>query len=171
MIGQIAAAGIGGGMKALGSIAGGIMGANSARKQKNMIKEQQKQNQTWYDKRYNENSTERADAVSALEKMRSAMNDRTKAAQGVSAVMGGTMEGEALEKQAQTNAMGNTISEIAKAGEARKESIEGTYMARSADLSSQLLEMERNKAAQMSQAVQGVANAGGGIAGGLLGGK
>lgn len=160
MIGQIAAAGIGGGIKALGSIAGGIMGASSARKQRNMIKEQQKQNQAWYDKRYNENSTERADAVSALEKMRGALNERIKAAQSTSTVMGGTMESEALEKQAQTNALGGTISEIAKAGEARKDSIEGTYMSRDADLNSQLLATERNKATQISQAVGGVGDMG-----------
>ena len=92
---------VGGALKVGGAIAGGIMGAKSARKQARMIADEKNKNQAWFDRRYNEDSTQRAEAQAAITKMREAMKDRTAAAAGTSAVMGGTEESMAIEKEAQ----------------------------------------------------------------------
>lgn len=162
MIGSI----IGGAMKIGGAVAGGVMGAKSARKQARMIAEEKSKNQAWFDRRYNEDSTQRADAQAAITRMRDVMKERTSA--GEAAVMGGTEESVAAEKEAQNKALAETTSNIVVNGEARKDSIEAQYQSRDAQLGQMQLDAERQKAASMAGAISGVAGVGGGIAEGLL---
>lgn len=164
MIGSI----IGGAMKIGGAVAGGVMGAKSARKQARMIAEEKSKNQAWFDRRYNEDSTQRADAQAAITRMRDVMKERSAASAGAAAVMGGAEESVAAEKEAQNKALAETTSNIVVNGEARKDSIEAQYQSRDAQLGQMQLDMERQKAANMAGAIGGVAGAGGGIAGGLL---
>lgn len=164
MIGSI----IGGAMKIGGAVAGGVMGAKSARKQARMIAEEKSKNQAWFDRRYNEDSTQRADAQAAITRMRDVMKERTSASAGAAAVMGGTEESVAAEKEAQNKALAETTSNIVVNGEARKDSIEAQYQSRDAQLGQMQLDAERQKAASMAGAISGVAGVGGGIAEGLL---
>ena len=62
MIGSI----IGAGMQAAGAIWGGISASKSAKKVTQSIERQQQENQDWYDRRYNEDATQRADAQRLL---------------------------------------------------------------------------------------------------------
>lgn len=164
MIGSI----LGGALKIGGSIAGGIMGAGSARKQARMIADEKKKNQAWFDRRYNEDSTQRADAQAAITKMRETMKERTAAAAGTAAVMGGTEESMAIEKEAQNKAMAETLSNIAINGEARKDAIEAQYQARDAELFGAQLSNEQQKANNIAGAVSGMASAGSGIMNSIL---
>lgn len=159
---------IGGALKIGGSIAGGIMGSKSARKQARMIAGEKSKNQAWFDRRYNEDSTQRAEAQAAITKMRETMKARTAAAAGTAAVMGGTEESMAVEKEAQNKAMAETMSNIAINGEARKDSIEAQYQARDAQLFDAQLGNERQKANNIAGAVGGVASAGSGIISSIL---
>ena len=83
MIGSI----IGAGMQAAGAIWGGISAAKSAKKVKQNIEEQKQKNQDWYDRRYNEDPTQRADAVRLLTMTEESIKKRNKAAAGSAAVM------------------------------------------------------------------------------------
>ena len=62
MIGSLVSAGLG--------AVGGILGASSKNKlikqQMRMLEQQKKENQDWYDRRYNEDATQRADAQRLL---------------------------------------------------------------------------------------------------------
>lgn len=147
------------------------MGAKSARKQARMIAGEKSKNQAWFDRRYNEDSTQRADAQAAITKMRDTMKDRTAAAAGTAAVMGGTEESMAIEKEAQNKALAETMSNIAINGEARKDSIEAQYQARDAQLFDAQLGNEQQKANNIAGAVGGAASAGAGIAGSIFPGK
>ena len=51
---------VGGALKVGGAIAGGIMGAKSARKQARMIADEKNKTQAWFDRRSNADSTQRA---------------------------------------------------------------------------------------------------------------
>lgn len=164
MIGSI----IGGAMKIGGAVAGGIMGANSARKQARMIADEKSKNQAWFDRRYNEDSTQRADAQAALTNMREMMKERSAASAGASAVMGGTEESIAAEKEAQNKALAETTSGIVVNGEARKDAIEAQYQSRDAQLGQMQLDVEKQKAASIAGAISGVSGAGAGIAGGVI---
>ena len=88
MIGSI----IGGALKLGGAVAGGILGAQSAKKQKQMLEAQQRENQDWYNRRYNEDATQRADAQRILTQTAEAIKQRNKSMAGRSAVMGGNDE-------------------------------------------------------------------------------
>ena len=57
---------IGGAAGALGGIFGGISKNKMLKRMRNMINEQKRENQDWYDRRYNEDATQRADAQAIL---------------------------------------------------------------------------------------------------------
>ena len=81
---------IGAGLGLASSIAGGIANRKARQKQEQMIAQQQKENQAWYDRKYNEDPTKRADTVRLLTQMQEQIKNRNKAAKGRQAVMGGT---------------------------------------------------------------------------------
>lgn len=160
MIGSLIGAGIG----AVGSIFGGIKASEAMREVKRGIEQQRKKNQDWYDRRYNEDATQRADAQRALEITREQMKRRNRAAAGTQAVMGGTEEAAAATREANNELMADTVSRIAADGEARKDSIEQQYRQRDAQLEGQLQNLEAGRAANIAQAVKGVSAAGASLA-------
>lgn len=161
MIGSI----IGGGLKVAGSIFGGISASKAMKRAKRNINNQLKDNQNWYDRRYNEDATQRADAQRVLTMTEESIKNRNKAAAGAQAVMGGTDESVAAAKEANNKALADTTSQIAAAAEERKDQIEQQYMSRKDSLNQQLNDLEMKKAQNTSQAIQGVAGAGADIAG------
>ena len=81
---------IGGALGIGGAIFGGISASKAMKRAKKMVEEQKKENQDWYDRRYNEDSTQRADAQRILTQTNEAIRQRNQAAAGSAAVMGGT---------------------------------------------------------------------------------
>lgn len=161
MIGSL----VGAGLSAVGGIFGGISASNAMKKVKKNIEQQKQANQAWYDRRYNEDATQRADAQRILAKTEDAIRARNKQAAGAQAVMGGTEESLAAAKAANNQALAEAASQIAVSGEARKDHIEQTYQQRDAQINDALNNLEINKAQAISSAVQGVAQAGAGMAG------
>lgn len=156
---------IGGALGIGGAIFGGISASKAMKRAKKMVEEQKKENQDWYDRRYNEDSTQRADAQRILTQTNEAIRQRNQAAAGSAAVMGGTEESVAATKAANAQAIADATSQIAVNGERRKDQIESQYMQTKADLNQQLQNLEIGKANAVSQAVQGVAQAGSNMAG------
>lgn len=148
---------IGAALGAAGSIFGGISAAKAMNKVKRNLQDQMRANQNWYDRRYNEDSTQRADAQAALTKTEEAIKNRNRQAAGVQAVMGGTDESVAAAKEANNKALAETMSQIAANGDARKDSIENQYLQTKSDLNSQLNGLEVQRANAIGGAVQGVA--------------
>lgn len=136
----------------LGGILNAITGSASAAKQAKMVQEQKDKNQRWYDRRYNEVGTERADAQASLTAMRNAIKEQGEVARGVQAVAGGSEESAATQKQAATNVIGNVVSGINVNAEKRKDGIEAQYQARDAELTNQQIQAEEAKRAAMAQA-------------------
>lgn len=154
---------IGAAIGAAGSIFGGISASKAMRKMKANVEAQKKANQDWFDRRYNEDATQRADAQRILTMTEESIKNRNKAAVGAQAVMGGTEESVAAAKAANNKALSDATSQIAVNAEQRKDSIEQQYQQRDADLTNQLNEIEQNKANAIGQAVQGVTGAAGNI--------
>lgn len=161
MIGSI----IGGALSAGGAIFGGISASKAMKKAKKNVEAQRKKNQDWYDQRYNEDATQRADAQRILTQTEESIKQRNRAAAGSAAVMGGTDESVAAAKAANNEALADATSQIAANAEARKDNIEATYLQNDNAFVEQLNNIELGKAQAVSQAVQGVANAGASIAG------
>lgn len=156
---------IGGALNIGASIFGGIKQAKAIKKVRANLQQQQQENQNWYDRRYNEDATQRADAQRLITMTEESIKNRNKQAAGTAAVMGGTEESVAAAKAANNGALADTMSQIAVNAEQRKDAIEGQYMERKAGINNQLNDMEMKKAQNISQAVQGVAGAAGDIAG------
>lgn len=151
--------GIGSAIGAAGSIFGGISASKAMKRAKKNVEAQRKKNQDWYDRRYNEDATQRADAQRILTQTEESIKQRNKQAAGSAAVMGGTDESVAAAKAANNQALADATSQIAANAEARKDNIEATYMANDNAFVEQLNQLEQGKAQAIGQAVQGVANA------------
>ena len=165
MIGALVGAGIG----ALGSIIGGISKARAAKKAKKKTEAAARDNQSWYDRRYNENIMERDDVQGLLTKTRETMAKRNKAAAGKAAVMGGTQAAAAATKEANNDLYAKTMGSIAQSGAAQKAAVENRYLARKNELDDKLAGIEQQRANNTAEAITGVGLAAAGIAGGLDG--
>ena len=157
---------IGGTAGALGGIFGGISKNKMLKKQMAMIKEQKRENQDWYDRRYNEDSTQRADAQAILTQTADMIRRRNQQSAGTQAVMGGTEESAAAAKDANSKALSDATSQIAVAGAQRKDQIEGQYRERQQQLDETLRQLQGQK----QDGFQMVSNAIGGAANGFASG-
>ena len=161
MIGSL----IGAGLSAVGSIFGGISASKAMKNVKKNLESQKQANQDLYDRRYNEDATQRADAQRILTKTEEMIKNRNRQAAATQAVMGGTEESVAASKGVNAQALAEATSQIAVNAEARKDQIEQTYRQKDAQLQEALNNMEINKAQAIGSAVQGVAQVGAGIGG------
>lgn len=152
---------IGNAIGAAGAIFGGISASKAMRKMKRNVEAQRKKNQNWYDRRYNEDATQRADAQRILTLTQENIKNRNRQAAGAAAVMGGTTESVAAEKAANNQALADATSQIAADADARKDNIEATYLQNDNAFAEQLNEIEKSKAQNIAGAVQGLAGAAG----------
>lgn len=155
---------IGGALGVGGAIFGGISASKAMKKVKRNLQQQQRENQSWYDRRYNEDATQRADAQRILTMTNENIRQRNRAAAGTQAVMGGTEDAVAAAKAANNEALADATSQIAAAGERRKDAIEQQYLATKQNLNNQLNGMQQAKAAGVQQAALGMAQAGADLA-------
>lgn len=161
MIGSI----IGAGLKIGGSIFGGITMSKAIKKAKEGIEQQKQKNQNWFDQRYNEDATQRADAQALLARTEENIKNRNLAAAGSQAVMGGTDESVAAQKAANNAALAQTASAINEKADARKDQIEQQYRAKDDELQEKLNNLQLQKAQQTAAAVQGLSGAASDISG------
>lgn len=151
---------IGGALGIGASIFGGISASKAMKKVKRNLEGQMRENQNWYDRRYNEDATQRADAQRILTITNDNIRQRNQQAAGTQAVMGSTEESVAAAKAANNQAIADATSQIAVNGERRKDQIESQYMTTKANLNDKLNNLEQARAQNTAQAVQGVAQAG-----------
>lgn len=164
MIGSI----IGGAMKIGGAIAGGAAKRKEAKRQAAIINQQKADNQTWYDRRYNEDSTQRADAQKAMQMARDTMKDRYNQATASAVVTGATDESIAAQKAAANQVLADTTSNIVVQGDARKDAIEQQYMANKQNFANQEMNLSAQRERNADNAMNDMANTGIGIAAGGL---
>lgn len=155
---------IGGALAVGGSIFGGVSASKAMKKAKQNLDNRIKENEDWYNRRYNEDATQRADAQRVLTAMNERIRERNQAAAGAQAVMGGTEESVAATKAANNEAMAEATSQIAANGERRKDGVEAQYLSAKQGLEDERNNMEIAKAQNTAQAVQGLAHVGASMA-------
>lgn len=164
MIGTLIGAGLG----LASSIAGGIANRKARKKQEQMLAQQQRDNQAWYDRKYNEDPTKRADTVRLLTQMQEQIKNRNRAAKGRQTVMGGTEDSTTAVKEANNKTLADTTSQIVSANESRKDAIEQQYQQNKRSIQGQQMQMEAEKSADTANVVAGVAGTAANIAATLL---
>jgi hypothetical protein len=161
---------IGAGLGVASSIFGGISARKARRKQERMLAQQEKENQAWYDRKYNEDPTKRADTVRLLTQLQEQIKNRNKSARGRQAVMGGTEDSTTAVKEANNKTLADTTSQIVAANESRKDAIEGQYQARKDAIQNKRMGLEAEKAADTANVAAGVAGTAANIAATIDGG-
>lgn len=150
------------GLGAAGSAANFISQAKEARKRRRALDERERENEAWYNRKYNEVGTESASAQRALTAMRDAQRQRMNRASGAAAVSGASSESVAAEKAAANNAIGDTVSAIAARDDARKERVDKEYMREKRAIENARdnisLQKQQNTAAATSQALNTAGN-------------
>ena len=146
-----------------GQIFGGIAASKAMKNVKNNLNRQRAGNEDWYNRRYNEDATQRADAQAILARTEEGIKNRNRQAAGAQAVMGGTEESVASTKAANNRALADATANIAVNAEARKDRIEQQYQAKDEALQQQLNDLEMKKADEISKAAMGVMQTGGNI--------
>lgn len=141
-------------------LAGGIAARRRAKKaQKEYKKAMQKEiekNNDWFNQRYNEDATQRADAQAVITQTMDAIKQRNRQAAGTQAVMGGTDESVAAEKAANNEALAQTMSNVAVNADARKDQIEQQYRERDESLNDTLNTNNYKEGLQQAQNIQDV---------------
>ena len=145
---------VGAGMQAAGAIYGGIQAAKANRAITNNLNEQQQKNQDWYNRNYNEDATQRADAQRLLTMTEKSILSRNKAAEASAAIMGSSPEAVAAQKTANNQAIADAASQINAQSENRKSAVEQQYQSKDAAIDAQKNQMQANKAAAIGQSVQ-----------------
>ena len=126
--------------------------SSAAREGINYQREKEAMLRNWYDRNYNEDVTQRADAQQLLNYTAEQIKQRNKAAAVTAAVMGSGNETVAAEKEANNKAMAETAAKIAAAGAARKDSVESTYMQGMLGQKDKMSEIEMERAKQIAGA-------------------
>lgn len=145
------------GLGAAGSAANFISQAKEARKRRRALDERERENNAWYNRKYNEVGTESATARRALTAMRDAQQARMNRASGAAAVSGASSESVAAEKAAANKTIGDTVSAITAQDDARKERVENEYRREKRAIENARdnisLQKQQNTAAATSQAL------------------
>jgi hypothetical protein len=145
-------------LKLGGSIASNAIQRKRERHQIRELKQQRQENKQWYDQRYNEDATQRADAQALLNNTLQTIRERNRAAAGQQAVMGGTDESVAAEKQSGNELLAKTTSNIAADAANRKDEIEEQYRNKDAALQGQISGVRDARSRRIANSVVGYAN-------------
>lgn len=159
---------IGAGLGIAGQLGSAIFGgskASKAAKQANkLIEEQQKDNQAWYDRRYNEDYSQTAEAQNLMNYAREQAEKQFRRAEGAAAVGGATEEAVARQKAAANDMLAKTATNIAAQGTARKDAVESQYLNTKNSLTQQQVSNLQQKAQNISQAAGQASSAFGSLA-------
>ena len=150
---------IGGALSAGSQLASGLLARKAAQEAKANNAKLQAENEAWYNRRWNENATQRADAQEVLRHFSEQLRNRNKAAEGAAAVAGGNEAALAAQKAANSQAYADAVGNIAAQGAARKDAIEDKYMQRKEALTAQNNAIEQQRAASMAAAGAALGNA------------
>lgn len=161
MIGAI----LGGVAGLAGSIWGGVQASKQAKKAKAELDRREKSNEDWYQRRYNEDYSQTAEAQHMLTQARETAMKQIAAARGAQAVMGGTEESVARTQEAANDMLANTMGNIAVQGTARKDAVENQYRTTADRLAQERINLYNQRAANATAAANGAMQAGMGLVG------
>lgn len=154
---MVSAAIISGAIAAGTAIYGGISKSNAARRQKRAeeaeLARERAENRNWYNRRYYEDGTQRADVQQILQTAKSHYMDMTNALIGRNAVMGGSNASVAAAKEKANQAYASMVSNAAARAEARKDSVENSYRTTENQLGRQQRSMDRYYGEAQQQAI------------------
>ena len=158
---------IGAGLSIASSIAGNIAAKRQRDKAREKVQEQLTDNQLWRDRNYYQDPTKRADTIRLLTQMRETMRERSRAARGRQAMMGGTESSVEAVREANNKTLADVTGNIVATNEERKDRVDEIAEQNKRAIKGQQAEMAAADAANTAKTVQQVAGVAGHIANGL----
>lgn len=159
MVGAVAGSALG----VAGSIFGGLSASKAMKRVRAGLEKQRQENLNWYNRNYNADGTQRADAQRALTQLGEGIRDRNRQAAATAAVTGATDESVKAAQAANSAQAADAAAQIAVQADRRKDAIEQQYMQTNRGIEGQLMSLDQQKAQNVAQAVGGVASAAGGL--------
>lgn len=141
------------------SIWGASKSAKAAKESEAALAREKADNAAWYRRRYNEDYIDTAAGQNMLRIARDAARENWQKASGAAAVAGGTDAATAMAKESGNKMVGNAIANIAANDTARKDNVDAAYRAENARLSQEQRQVQREKAAAISQAAGAASDA------------
>lgn len=149
---------IGGGMKIAGAGVNMLANLRSYRRQRNMLNKQMRELQNWHDRERNTKITDRADQVAHNEQTQQHYADVMAHNAGVGTVIGQTNAQMAAKNDALALEDAARRAQAEQRGEAHRDAVTNTYMAKKSAIDDKLLALEQNRAngiaAATGQAIQ-----------------
>lgn len=142
-----------------GGIGGSIASGAQMRNIQRRTEKARRANKAWYNRRYNEDSTQRADAQRLLDITEQRLTRNNTGAQARQAVMGGTDAALAAQRQADSDTLANVTSQMAANMDSRKDNIEQQYQANDRALIQQQNAADQAQAANLTQTFNGIGKA------------
>ena len=105
-------------------IAGGIKSAKAAKQQQELINEQARKNDAWYNRNYYQNYLDSAEAQAAMKRVENTLKKQNQEARATAVVTGATPEAAVAQQQANSEILDNVATDLAAQGTARKANID-----------------------------------------------
>nr|DAE86711.1 MAG TPA: N-terminal domain in RTX protein [Caudoviricetes sp.] len=105
-------------------IAGGIKSAKAAKQQQELINEQARKNDAWYNRNYYQNYLDSAEAQAAMKRVENTLKKQNQEARATAVVTGATPEAAVAQQQANNEILDNVATDLAAQGTARKANID-----------------------------------------------
>ena len=145
-------------ISAAGGLAGSLIGGHKAsremKKVRRLLGQQERDNRNWYDRRMNQDYTQTAQAQDAIRRTREYADQLMRRAEGNAMVNGATEESMAAARSQAAQSVGNTMADIAAAGDQTKEAVEQQYLANKLDLEQRKMALMQQKAQNISKVVK-----------------
>lgn len=105
-------------------IAGGIKSAKAAKQQQELINEQARNNDAWYNRNYYQNYLDSAEAQAAMKRVENTLKKQNQEARATAVISGATPEAAVAQQQANNEILDNVATDLAAQGTARKANVD-----------------------------------------------
>ena len=153
------------------SIYGGVKASQQANKAEGRQRQQEAEENAWYNRRYYEDYVDTAAGQNLIRRAKDYAREQWKRAAGAQAVTGGTEAASAAAKEAGNKMVGDTIANIASNDQARKDHVDSMHRQAQKEYAQMDMQRDMQRAQNITQAAQGASNAMMSAAGALGGGS
>lgn len=141
------------------SVFGGIGAGKERKAAKRAQEKRERQEQAWYDRRYNEDYLDTAAGQNLMRQANEYADRQWRKAEGAKAVGGGTDAAVAQAKESANRMVGNTVGNIAAGDEQRKSGVDSMHQQSQQNFANMEAQRHEQRAQDITQAAQGASNA------------
>lgn len=152
------------------SVAGGIASRNRARRGRRAVNESKREEEAWYNRRYNEDYADTKAGQNLIRKAKDYARQQVKRAEGHAAVAGATDAQVQMAKDSTNKMVGDTIANIGAADQERKARVDDMHRKSQMGFAQEEAAYHAQQAQNIASTAQAASNAMASMAGSMGGG-